>query len=160
MLTVTPVGGGKAITVRDVTGTVRKGQWGILTNSSGELVFDPVDADADTQLDRERYYIIDKEILHKDKGDADYDQIVPSSNSEWDGNWPKVWKASDHHIIECDVTDGQSQGDFANANPGDLLYLNASGWLTTSGATDFVTGSTPVAVFHSFVNGILTYETL
>jgi len=49
--------------------------------------------------------------------------------------------------------------DFANATPGDPMYLTVSGYPTFANDVGYVANSTVVAYFEKFENNIVTYTT-
>lgn len=134
-----------------------QGQWGYYSGVSDNenVKVSKIASDAATQYDRDKLCLVFQEPVDIEGTEDDEHDAITSGSMVI----ALCGKAS-NILVEDDmcVADSNTAGAFSSASFDDAIYLNATGYPTLSGATDFVTSSTQVGNFHKLENSILWYR--
>jgi len=133
----------------ELAAAMTQGQWGL---GSDFAKVTPVASEANTKEAVGLLGMVFQEVIDIEGADTDHDDIAIATMG--------ICVNQKGLVIEDDMAGSNSSGDFDNASYGDSLYLTATGYLTTDGAADFVSGSTAVAKFLKYEASILYYEML
>lgn len=133
----------------ELAAAAAQGQWG-LGSAFGYVT--PVASEANTKVAVGLLGVIFQETIDIEGSEDDHDAIADESMV--------IFADQKGLQMEDDEATNNSSGAFGSASYGDSLYLTATGYLTTSAAGDFVSGSTAVAKFLKFEADILYFELL
>ena len=136
-----------------------QGQYGVISGYDGDdALMNIADTADDDELDVNNLYLI-MEYATRIEGteEDDWDDIADEARVN---RVPiKSGLLVEDSLLSTNVTGQGVTVTFALARPGDLMILNANGFLTLDGADDDPgAGATVIAKFKKIINGIVFYE--